>query len=316
MLYAASAASQRKGLQRKMSELKYKIKGNESFPIREGWLSKGMFAIKDNPYIFSDITAMDCLGVGSKMVKSIKYWLLASNLAEEKREKNSKHFLVPTEELGTVIGEHDPYFEDDFTLWILHYYISSNLSFNTVWYLFFNCFRASDFTKTSMVERITEECNKLYQKGDSLKNAIDSDCGVLLKMYAPSRKAETDPEENLLSPFSELGLLSHGDERGIYQKNKPIYTKLDPLAVLYVIVSNMSADKQGVAIESLLTEDNNIGKIFQLDRNMTNDYLDRLRQEGYIQINRTAGLDMIYIKEDITPKEILGIYYKQNETEV
>ena len=64
-----------------MSELKYKIKGNESFPIREGWLSKGMFAIKDNPYIFSDITAMDCLGVGSKMVKSIKYWLLASNLA-------------------------------------------------------------------------------------------------------------------------------------------------------------------------------------------------------------------------------------------
>ena len=110
--------------------------------------------------------------------------------------------------------------------------------------------------------------------------------------------------------------MSHGDERGIYQKNKPIYTKLDPLAVLYVIVSNMSADKQGVAIESLLTEDNNIGKIFQLDRNMTNDYLDRLRQEGYIQINRTAGLDMIYIKEDITPKEILGIYYKQNETEV
>ena len=72
-----------------MSEAKYKIKGNESFPIREGWLSKGMFAITENPYIFSDMNAMDRLGVGSKMVKSIKYWLLVSRLAAEKREKNS-----------------------------------------------------------------------------------------------------------------------------------------------------------------------------------------------------------------------------------
>ena len=113
-----------------------------------------------------------------------------------------------------------------------------------------------------------------------------------------------------------MGLLSHGDERGIYQKNKPLYSQLDPLAVLYVIVSNMSGDKHGAAINALLTEDNNIGKIFLLDRSMANDYLDRLRQEGYIQINRTAGLDMIYLKENITPKEILELYYQQNETEV
>ena len=262
-----------------MSEAKYKIKGNESFPIREGWLSKGMFAITENPYIFSDMNAMDRLGVGSKMVKSIKYWLLVSRLAAEKREKNSKHYLVPSEEIGAVIGKYDPYFEDVFTLWILHYFISSNLSFNTV-------------------------------------NAIDSDCGVLLKMYVPSGKSDNDPEENLSSPFSELGLLSHGDERGIYQKNKPLYSQLDPLAVLYVIVSNMSGDKHGAAINALLTEDNNIGKLFHLDRSMANDYLDRLRQEGYIQINRTAGLDMIYLKENITPKEILELYYQQNETEV
>ena len=127
---------------------------------------------------------------------------------------------------------------------------------------------------------------------------------------------DNDPEENLSSPFSELGLLSHGDERGIYQKNKPLYSRLDSLAVLYVIVSNMSGDKHGAAINALLTEDNNIGKLFHLDRSMANDYLDRLRQEGYIQINRTAGLDMIYLKENITPKEILELYYQQNETEV
>lgn len=70
-----------------INELKYKIKGNESFSIREGWLAKGLFALEENKYVFSEKTAMDKLGVGSKMVKSIKYWLLASHLVEEKREK-------------------------------------------------------------------------------------------------------------------------------------------------------------------------------------------------------------------------------------
>ena len=50
-----------------INELKYKIKGNESFSIREGWLAKGLFALEENKYVFSEKTAMDKLGVGSKM---------------------------------------------------------------------------------------------------------------------------------------------------------------------------------------------------------------------------------------------------------
>jgi hypothetical protein len=49
---------------------------------------------------------------------------------------------------------------------------------------------------------------------------------------------------------------------------------------------------------------------------MINDYLDRLRQDGYIQLNRTAGLDMVYFKPELTPVQALEIYYTQNETEV
>ena len=41
------------------NELKYKIKGNESFSIREGWLAKGLFALEENKYVFSEKTAMD-----------------------------------------------------------------------------------------------------------------------------------------------------------------------------------------------------------------------------------------------------------------
>lgn len=52
------------------------------------------------------------------------------------------------------------------------------------------------------------------------------------------------------------------------------------------------------------------------DRNMINEYLDRLRQEGFIELNRTAGLDMVYISKKLSTAEILEIYYTQSETEV
>ena len=296
--------------------LKYKIKGNESFSIREGWLAKGLMALEENKYVFSEETAMDKLGVGSKMVKSIKYWLLASHLVEEKREKNSKHSLVPTKDFGEVIKKYDPYFEDIFTLWIIHYYISTDIEFNTVWNLFFNRFNVTDFTKSTMVDKLVDECNKLYDKGSSLYNSIDSDCGVLLKMYTASKETVTDPEENLISPFSDLGLIARGSERSSYMKIRPLYSKLDRLAILYIMAANLPDDKISVDIDTLLSQDNNVGKILNLDRNMINEYLDRLRQEGFIELNRTAGLDMVYISKKLSPANILEIYYKQNETEV
>lgn len=296
--------------------IKYKIKGNESFSIREGWLAKGLFAIEENMYVFSRETAMDNLGVGSKMVKSIKYWLLASHLVEEKREKNSKHSLIPTQYFGEVVKKHDPYFEDIFTLWIIHYFISADIEFNTVWNLFFNRFNVTDFSKSIMVDKLVDEFNKIYDKGNNLFNSIDSDCGVLLKMYAASEEMISDPEENLTSPFSELGLVARGSERSSYMKLRPLYSKLDRLAVLYVMLSNLSGEKSSVDIDTLLTQENNVGKIFNLDRNMINDYLDRLRQEGFIELNRTAGLDMVYISRKLSPADVLEIYYTQNETEV
>jgi hypothetical protein len=199
----------------------------------------------------------------------------------------------------------------------VHYYISVDITFNTVWNLFFNRFNVTEFSKNAMVNKIVDECNKIYGKGNSLYNTIEADCGVILKMYTSSAEEMiSEPEENLISPFADLNLIARGSERAKYMKTKPLYNKLDRLAVLYVMLSNLADNKTSVDIDTLVTQDNNIGKVFNLDRNMINDYLDRLRQDGYIQLNRTAGLDMVYFKPELTPVQALEIYYTQNETEV
>ena len=75
----------------------------------------------------------------------------------------------------------------------------------------------------------------------------------------------------------------------------------------------MDSEKKSAGMDTLLMQDNNVGKVLNLDRNMFNEYLDILRQEGYITLNRTAGLDMVYLNRDITPAEILREYYTQIE---
>ena len=56
--------------------------------------------------------------------------------------------------------------------------------------------------------------------------------------------------------------------------------------------------------------------MLNLDRNLLNEYLDQLKQDGYITINRTAGLDMVYLNDNITPADVLKAYYNQMEREM
>lgn len=294
--------------------LKYKLKGNETFTIREGWLNKGLNAIKEDPYVFSTQDAMDKLGMGSKMVKSLKYWLLATGLCEEKRDKNSKHFLKLTEDFGKIVQEHDFYFEDIFTLWIMHFNIVSKLEFCTLWNFFFNRFSVIEFSKEAMINRMNSEFIKVFNNSGLIKSVSD-DCSVLLKMYVESDKNIEDPEDNLSSPFSELGVIQKKG-KGEFEKVKPFEDNLDRLAILYVMLANMSGDKKSIAIDDLATDDNNIGKVFNLDKNLIIDYLEQLKREKYITLNRTAGLDMVYLNKNADLKNILLNYYTEIESDL
>lgn len=116
---------------------KVKLKGNESFNFREGWLRKGMRCVEDDESLFSKDNVMEQLGVGSKMVKSIRYWLQATGLCEEQyRNSGRARAQVITANFGRVIREKDPYFDDIFTLFLLHYHIVANEALCMPWYIF------------------------------------------------------------------------------------------------------------------------------------------------------------------------------------
>lgn len=295
-----------------MNSTKIKIRGHESFYIREGWLRKGVVAIGEEAYILSNIQdAIDKLGVGSAMVKSIRYWLQAVSLTEEKRGDKGKRYQELSNSFGRLLFENDQYFEDLGTLYLLHYKLVTNKELATSWNLFFNSIKATEMTKHNMEEALKQLLLNIDPEYAISSRSLSDDCNCIIKTYFAEKNDFQNPEDNMICPFSDLGLIKKVSVRGkeeVIYKTKPDKNKLDRLIVLYVIMDNIG-EKTSTTIKNLIEDENNIGKVFNLDKNSINNYVDTLEDEGYLRVNRTAGLNTIYPTD--LAVDILNKYYSE-----
>ena len=153
------------------------------------------------------------------------------------------------------------------------------------------------------------ELQKQMAEGSTYSaRSLEDDCASMLRMYLNETDGE-DPEDSLRCPLAELGLLQKNASRRNYVKTAPSRETLDKMAVFYVVVNNLEQDKNSVSMDELLHGEDNIGKVFNLSRVLINEYLDQLRVSGYLTLNRTAGLDMIYVENRVAPRDILLDYY-------
>ncbi len=279
---------------------KIRIKGHEKFPLREGWLTKGLYAASDNPKIFNESSAPDVLGVGTNMVKSIRYWMQAFCLLE--KSGNSEKIS----ELGNVILDKDIYFEDVFSLWLLHSNISKNINTATSWYVFFNRFDVEEFEKEDVVKHLCTEISSLAGQ-KVLENSVKDDVDVLLNMYSRFNDAHDDPEDKNQSPLSVLGLIKKSEN--IYSKVQPDIRKIREDLILYEL-SCLLYENESKSIDEIVMGNNGIGRIYNLSRVAANSYLEKLDDKGYIRLDRTAGLDMVYKRDIPSSIEIIKEHYK------
>lgn len=202
-----------------------KLKGHEKFPLREGWLNKGIRGVQKNAKIFTGNDGPDILGVGTNMVKSIRYWMQSFMLIEESPKEGA---TLST--MGRLIEQYDLYLEDYFSLWILHSCIAKNDDRATVWYLFFNKCAAEEFKKDELFEVLRKELI-VYAGTDTFPDAsLKDDIDVLLNMYSRNN-SDDDPEDKNKSPFATLGLVKK--EKDVYYKQQPDISKFNEKIVLY-----------------------------------------------------------------------------------
>ncbi len=283
------------------SKVKMRLQGHEKFPLREGWLSKGLINVLDNPKVFQGKEGPDVFGIGNNMVKSLRYWLKAFNLIEESPTKGAVLTV-----LGEIISKYDPYIEDEFTVWILHSQIARSLYEATSWYMFFNRCDIEDLDKETIEKILLREIRKYALDQTFSEKSVKSDLDVILNMYVKKKGAE-DPEDNSISPFTNLKLLKTNE--GTYTKVQPDRNSINEWVVLYEL-ANMMGEEDSISIEQFVNDECGLNKIYQLNSVSSNDLLDSLDALGYIRVDRTAGLDMIYKSRKFTCEEALLEYYK------
>lgn len=285
-------------------KIKFRLQGHEKFPLREGWLNKGLIAVHDNPFVFASDRAPDVFGIGNNMVKSLRFWMKAFNLIDDSNTKNG----INLSELGVAIYNNDKYLEKDFTLWLLQSQIVKNADIATSWYLYFNRCDNVDLTKEQIFNILKRELTE-YTHGEKFSDkSLQNDIDVIVNMYSKDSKVE-DPEEKNVSPFVRLGLVKKTE--GGYEKSHPDIRKLSEWNILYELSVLMDGCNQ-ISIDDAFNSDNGIIKIYQVTAVQANEYLDILESMGYIRVNRTAGLDMIYkLNEKMTPENVVRDYYAQ-----
>ncbi len=284
---------------------KYRIKGHESFVLRDGWLTKGLRAVQNDNFVFSKNAGADVLGVGTNMAKSIRYWLRASGLTDEQGIRTG----VTLSALGNMILHNDPYFEDQFSLWLVHANIVRNEQLATSWNVFFNDIDVSSFKRDELTTLMKDTLTDFIGETKLPERSIRDDCAAILQMYSPGDKARfDDPEDKKVSPFSSLGLLEV-TPIGNYERLRPAADIIDPLLIYYIIAEPLIVDGS-MSIDSLLMDRNMPGKVLNLSRVILNDYLDALQDLGYIIVNRTAGLDMIYANSRVSSETAVREHYE------
>lgn len=275
-----------------------KLKRHETFSIREGWLEKGINNIIREPASFSKDNGTRILGLGSNMVKSLRYWVQATNLIEF--GKYGGHLT----EFGEIIYEYDKFLEDDFSWWFIHLMLVSNFNDAPVFNEIFNS-KYSKFDKMYLRSMLEEEFER---ENYEVKNiaSLESDITIFLKSYCV--EDESSPENNLICPLSKLNLLMPINKKD-YKKNTPNYIDLDYRVVYFALVNFLNPNKieNGTImfnIEDILTIKNNPIALLNLTPSLFFVYLDEMKKNKMIRLDKTAGLNVVYIDKILNIREL------------
>ena len=299
-----------------------KFRAHETFFIRKGWLHKGIKNIGEAPDVFvkKDRNPVDILGIGSNMVKSLRYWLQATGLTDEVigTGENKRKKVQYATALAKEIFTADRYFEEIGTLFLVHYQLAKNKDNATAWYYFFNEFLLTEFQKEDFINAL-QNYAKINSGETPAVGSLEDDFNCLINTYVLRKKlnpSRVNPESNIECPLDELGLIEISDNSNpkdrTFRKATPKLNTIDPHIFMAILV-DINNKKEGSQIDEIRIADllaaDNVGRIFNLDIVSLSRMLEILAKLEWISIIRTAGLDVIKIKDKRSFLDWVKAYY-------
>ena len=275
--------------------MKVIISGHSSFYMRGSWLNKLFYKVfkcdtnkKIDKAFFSKgnlIKAIDTLGIGSKMVESLKYWLDIFSIVDKKGN------ILELSECAKIIFELDPYLENKNSLWLLHSNIFTKKDEKVlIWDLAFSSNSTSTFTKESKKKRAEYYCTENRIKY-SKKTLVDT-INVFIKTYLKDDKNSLDPEDNIVSPFVKLEYLK--EDKGVYRIKNIERKNISEYLIYYLFIKKLRST--GITNQITISEAYDyVNKIIRISYLEFEKIIQTLENEKEICVDRAVGLQNITI---------------------
>lgn len=200
---------------------------HETFPVRHGWLTKGLSRMAETGFYRGDLETADALGLGSNMAKSLQFWLESTGLAESAYRSNTdghgsgrkrKEWCIT--EFGQTVLDRDPFLELPATWYFLHLMLAQRE--RSVWGWFFNDYPERYFTRDACIRAFQSHAEHQAANAPSLAMA-QREIGVLLQAYSvQQRGVSEDPENATVCPLRDLRLVVRHPEVDRFEKTQPI----------------------------------------------------------------------------------------------
>jgi len=290
--------------------------GHETFAFRFGWLKKGLDQLESDAGVFQREDAIVRLGVGKNMVSSIKHWCLATRVAEE--EPGSKGRRCRPTTLGRNLlkdGGWDPFMEDEGTLWLLHWNLTSAGSRAATWYWAFNRFHEHTFTREGMAEGLARDLKALGWF-DIPDTTLKRDIDCFVHTYLARSDEKTDMCDVIEYPLTVLDLLvreAHSQRmRFEYGPKQSLPAALFAYA-LAEHWNRTNAERQAIEFREIIRAEGSPALIFKLDEDSVLSYLDHVGEvtDGAMVFQDTALVRRVVKRKQIQidSAAILEAYY-------
>ncbi|WP_313633083.1 DUF4007 family protein [Brevundimonas naejangsanensis] len=300
-----------------------RFSGHESFALRYAWLPKAYRAILKDPAIFSrEEEAMEVLGIGKNMVRSLRFWVEATGMAESRDRSRSLELT----EFGRGIFDaegFDPYLEDVRTLWLLHWTLASRRERPLfAWNYLFSRWPRPEFSRSEALAAFHSESRKLG--ADHSETTLGQHLDVFLHTYVPSRSGGSI-EDSLDGPLVDLNLLVPMGERkgeggrfetvfGFRREPKPDITDALFDYCLMEFWAGLSRNDDTLSLREVTVGEGSPGQVFKLTED---DIRARLEENGQRRHERpysyqpSAVQGLLTLRKSVAPVTLDAVYGRE-----
>lgn len=273
-----------------MQRLRFEYGRHETFAVRHGWLGKGVDFMAGDGDFRDEEGAVIRLGLGTRMVKSLRYWMEASGLANvvasDEVDRRSKTLAATP--VANVVSQRDPFMEYPATWWFVHLHLARRT--RSVWGWFFSDFRERTFDRAVCVEAYVRHL-RLHATNEASMGVAQRDVACLLQAYAaPASVERQDPEDGTASPLRDLGLVLRHDDTNRFERARPLDSAPVEAFLACVAAAARDADQQTMSVGEMVGRRGAPGPLLGLDAEALEDMSMRAARD-YKALGVSLDLD-------------------------